>query len=320
MKKRIRIVIALMLLTVPICVVAHPGKTDSNGGHHDYDNVSGLGSYHYHHGYPAHLHENGICPYDYDDQTDHSTDSTSNSITGKTLKPYYKPSYYSAYSEYGNYDVYLSYGIFHLPGCPEAKPNGFTKPLDEVTAGYDPCTYCKPLKYSSYEVFEEKELGRKPDESDTQVKKGHHSTDILLYSTGGIACLYGGYQILMNKKKKKARDTKSKNEYDYYFSCYAFYNPEDFVDIPKGTYIKDGLPCSSGSEPYGIYTAYVTKKGNKYHRRESCSKSPYLHKTNLVNAMRLYDPCKRCVNCLPDLSWYKEYLRIKRIKETYDIP
>ena len=43
---------------------AHGGRTDEYGGHHDYNNVSGLGSYHYHHGYEAHLHPNGICPYE----------------------------------------------------------------------------------------------------------------------------------------------------------------------------------------------------------------------------------------------------------------
>lgn len=43
---------------------AHGGRTDSDGGHHDYNNVSGLGPYHYHHGEPAHLHPNGVCPYE----------------------------------------------------------------------------------------------------------------------------------------------------------------------------------------------------------------------------------------------------------------
>lgn len=39
---------------------AHQGRTDANGGHHDYKNKSGLGSYHYHcGGNPAHLHPNG---------------------------------------------------------------------------------------------------------------------------------------------------------------------------------------------------------------------------------------------------------------------
>ncbi len=42
---------------------AHSGRTDAAGGHHDYKNKSGLGSYHYHHGMGPHLHKNGICPY-----------------------------------------------------------------------------------------------------------------------------------------------------------------------------------------------------------------------------------------------------------------
>lgn len=44
-------------------VDAHSGRTDAQGGHKDNKNVSGLGSYHYHHGYSAHLHKNGKCPY-----------------------------------------------------------------------------------------------------------------------------------------------------------------------------------------------------------------------------------------------------------------
>lgn len=43
---------------------AHSGRTDASGGHKDNKNKSGLGNYHYHcGGYPAHLHEGGICPY-----------------------------------------------------------------------------------------------------------------------------------------------------------------------------------------------------------------------------------------------------------------
>jgi hypothetical protein len=47
-----------------IVTEAHPGRTDSKGGHKDKKNVSGLGSYHYHcGGNPAHLHTGGVCPY-----------------------------------------------------------------------------------------------------------------------------------------------------------------------------------------------------------------------------------------------------------------
>lgn len=38
---------------------AHSGGTDSNGGHYNHS----TGEYHYHHGYPAHQHINGVCPY-----------------------------------------------------------------------------------------------------------------------------------------------------------------------------------------------------------------------------------------------------------------
>lgn len=54
----------LFSLSFSTLAFAHGGRTDEYGGHHDYNNVSGLGSYHYHHGYEAHLHPNGICPYE----------------------------------------------------------------------------------------------------------------------------------------------------------------------------------------------------------------------------------------------------------------
>lgn len=54
-----------IILSLPCSAYAHSGRTDSNGGHKDNKNKSGLGSYHYHcGGNPAHLHSNGKCPYD----------------------------------------------------------------------------------------------------------------------------------------------------------------------------------------------------------------------------------------------------------------
>lgn len=69
MKKLLkRVVIYLCAFTLvfsaPVATSAHSGRTDSQGGHHDYKNVSGLGSYHYHHGYGPHLHKGGKCPYE----------------------------------------------------------------------------------------------------------------------------------------------------------------------------------------------------------------------------------------------------------------
>ena len=68
MKRKRNLLIMLMftITLISVCTnsYAHPGKTDSKGGHKDNQNKSGLGSYHYHcDGMPAHLHPNGICPY-----------------------------------------------------------------------------------------------------------------------------------------------------------------------------------------------------------------------------------------------------------------
>lgn len=58
MKRLLAVVLAFLLL-LPSVALAHQGRTDSSGGHHDRIN----GGYHYHHGHSAHQHPNGVCPY-----------------------------------------------------------------------------------------------------------------------------------------------------------------------------------------------------------------------------------------------------------------
>lgn len=65
-----------LVLAVTLCIgsaSAHPGRTDANGGHYNHS----TGEYHYHHGYPAHQHIDGVCPYDYDDRTGWNSGSSS---------------------------------------------------------------------------------------------------------------------------------------------------------------------------------------------------------------------------------------------------
>ena len=63
MCKKISILLLILftlLLTFNMVSSAHSGGTDSKGGHYDYS----TGEYHYHHGYSAHKHTNGVCPYE----------------------------------------------------------------------------------------------------------------------------------------------------------------------------------------------------------------------------------------------------------------
>ena len=64
MKKKLFVMEFLVIALLQFSVFAHSGRTDNDGGHWDNINKSGLGSYHYHcNGYLPHLHSNGICPY-----------------------------------------------------------------------------------------------------------------------------------------------------------------------------------------------------------------------------------------------------------------
>ena len=68
-------------------VSGHSGKTDSQGGHYDYQD----GGYHYHHGYPAHEHTNGECPYDFEDN-EKDNSKIKNEETKKTMQSQQKKS------------------------------------------------------------------------------------------------------------------------------------------------------------------------------------------------------------------------------------
>ena len=92
MKKVILLRVLLIFLILPsiaLITYAHPGKTDSIGGHTNHS----TGEYHYHHGYSAHDHYdmdgNGVldCPYEFDDKTDHSSNSGESSKKSYPTNP-----------------------------------------------------------------------------------------------------------------------------------------------------------------------------------------------------------------------------------------
>lgn len=62
MKRNLCLLLFLVIILVSFFAVgtyAHSGRTDKYGGHYD----TSTGEYHYHHGFPAHDHPDGYCPY-----------------------------------------------------------------------------------------------------------------------------------------------------------------------------------------------------------------------------------------------------------------
>lgn len=78
-KSAVLSILSVLLITLIIPVFAHPGSLDWEGGHYDRN----TGEYPYHHGYSAHQHENGECPYDFKDNIDDDYTPKSNSLSNR---------------------------------------------------------------------------------------------------------------------------------------------------------------------------------------------------------------------------------------------
>lgn len=72
-----KLIIALLLFTLSIETSAHTGGTDSEGGHYN----RSTGEYHYHHGFPAHQHEDGLCPYSSEKDETETSESNNRDIS-----------------------------------------------------------------------------------------------------------------------------------------------------------------------------------------------------------------------------------------------
>ncbi|MDO5555683.1 MAG: YHYH domain-containing protein [Clostridia bacterium] len=81
------IILSVILIFTGSITFAHSGRTDSNGGHKDNQNKSGLGSYHYHcGGNPPHLHTNGVCPYSSSSSSSSSSEVSSSKSSSSSSK------------------------------------------------------------------------------------------------------------------------------------------------------------------------------------------------------------------------------------------
>lgn len=95
MKKFLLYISTIVILTLMVCpALAHPGGTDSRGGHTDHS----TDEYHYHHGYSAHQHKDVDgdgdldCPYDFIDKTGKTSGSNSTNYSENNGEQRFDPS------------------------------------------------------------------------------------------------------------------------------------------------------------------------------------------------------------------------------------
>lgn len=125
---------AALLLLFPTSVFAHAGRTDANGGHFDLS----TGEYHYHHGFPAHQHTDGYCPYNFEDETEYggggftgNTISSSREYTASDLREASKEAYDDGYGLGYRVGKTDGYGIGYDDGLEDGEETGYQSGLKD---------------------------------------------------------------------------------------------------------------------------------------------------------------------------------------------
>jgi len=312
---------------LPICAFAHPGRTDSDGGHYNHS----TGEYHYHHGYPEHDHYDmdgdGIidCPYDFVDKTGKNSGSSS-SDSGYSYS-------YSATEE----------TIQRVPETSESKPAP-TEPKKEVMTGNMSAIYTAIVMFlvgaivvavqsSSYrdeknrleELNREKSAENKKLNCELDRLKSIHEIDETIISSlqeevtrlaevdHKCEIYKEQYDTLLEILQRKNRETKLDGKsIDNPVSEEELDKLSFKIEIPAHVFFdNDGLPVllkRGSSGQYGEYTVYTSFNSNIYHADSLCSgyNAQPTHLFRAINQGKRV--CKKCANQLgvPDTipEWY----------------
>lgn len=279
--------IALVLAST-LCIgsaSAHPGRTDANGGHYDHS----TGEYHYHHGYPAHQHIDGVCPYDYDDRTGWNSGGSSQKK-----------------------------GLYYLDGTPVERKNE-TKPEPEPkksqTGGLIAfwaavfIFFVWPMLLAIAEGiswYREKRNQQTPPAM-PELKPAKPKP----------------VQPPMRTISKEEREHMI--QADAYREMCGGRSIREMAEVPENVYFDtfDRPNTLNRDPPNDPFFVYVTKNGASYHLR-TCRLAKTASPMNICQAMAEgKQPCKLCrpMEKLPDFAVrYRELKRIQREYGVYMLP
>lgn len=339
----------LFLLIAVFCcpsVYAHPGKTDSDGGHFD----SNTGEYHYHHGYPAHEHRDidgdGIldCPYAFIDNTNHDTEN------------YHSGSSASDNLDYNDIErIPFGEDPSYSGNIPLTVDSTETEDLEAVPAW----VYCVFFILAAMLVFKWLQLHREYDENNKlnatihKLTNDNHSlkkeTDEL---NSKIEELKHYQDELINAHKSEVSKLNASHEADIellkrenesqianafhadmltkFGSRYLYV----LSGTPDGDYLDDErLPCSHSSggnslgnywgEKYTFYTSTDNQKSVLTYHKRNCSHISRCMSITSINAYFLqknpnhYRACSTCHPIVPDTLWVNRYRYLKAFLEKH---
>ena len=236
---------------------------------------------------------------------------------------------------------------YHRAGCYHLRSDYEITLYEAVVEnGYNPCEDCKPPIYDGPAPLHEK-MEKSPSGSSSKKSKsvstakpptvtkaeekgvaGYVILAILAVTLGGdllffiIGAIGSFKETRLKRKQEKEYFEFEKKKYT---EMYAYKEPLDCVEVPKGVFLRDGLPCTNNTSKgiYGDYTVYVAQnRARVLHIKATCGGTRLFPKNYYY--VRKLPHCKKCASGhkvnLPKIDWYEEYRRIDDIKKKYDIP
>lgn len=325
MKRIISALICIsIMLSLPQTAHAHPGKTDSAGGHTD----RSTGEYHYHHGYEAHNHYDmdgdgeEDCPYDFHDKTNHDSGSSDNSSSNN---------------------------IYDQPSTRSTVPSIVmtTAPVEEIETTEEVNTvpnwvywvFCilAGIIFSMWQSMREKnaEIKRMEDSYNKSIQeiKEKHKQEVSEKENNLLADAEYQRNCLETQIKEKdrlcavadAEREKAERKLHYVYKNIntgdTYFPDEPFlpkhlrkIAIPDDVYFtKDHVPVKgilTKSAPFGTYTVYVASKSTIFHENPSCANTS-VTPVHIFEAAKNCRPCIRCgyghTRNIPE--WYTQLQR-----------
>lgn len=277
----------VLVLAAALCIgsaSAHPGRTDANGGHYNHS----TGEYHYHHGYPAHQHIDGVCPYDYDDRTGWNSGSSSQEK-----------------------------GLYYLDGTPVERKNE-TKPKPEPAEDKKDQTGGLIAFFAAVFIFFVWPMLSAIAEGISWYReKRNPQTPPALPEPKPVK----------PKPVQPPMRTISKEEREHMIQADAYREMcggrsiREMAGVPENVYFDDwDRPNTLNRDPpEDPFFVYVTKNGTSYHLR-TCRLAKTASPMNICQAMAEgKQPCKLCrpMEKLPDFA--VRYRELKRIQQEYGV-
>lgn len=310
MKKYIRYIFSLLCCialstAILITASAHPGGTNADGGHWDYD----AGEYHYHHGYPAHDHYDsngdGIvdCPYDFDDQTGINSGSPSSGGTNSRSYSFYDYDPPETITVYKDREV-----IKEVPYTPS-----WIKWVLRISLFLCMCFFisCRSRKRRITELeaeidkqknqfeFEKQKLNedfqrRIHEQEVLHNKQLERQNSIIVHKNDCIDVLESKVFSLQERLESQLPPIESA----YYLSENAGQQSLSRIEIPNFVYFNDhGIPVKgdiSEYMPFGEFTVFITGRSTIYHSERFCGSAFSMKPIHIYDVIDTKRPCFRC--------------------------